>query len=365
MNHCFNNRRNIGKKVVEVKKEGILITKTAINFECEGVLNPAAIKEGEFVHIFYRAVSTGNYSTIGYCRLNGPLMVDIRMQYPLISPEYDYESHGIEDPRIVKIDDLYYLTYTAFDGFNALGALATSNDLVHFEKKGLIVPMITYEEFDRLAASNSEINAKYLRYNLYKRISENSEQKMLLWDKNLIFFPRRIKGNLCFLHRIKPDIQIVVSVKNLEELTIVFWQNYFTHFYESIVLAPKYEHEVSYVGGGCPPIETEFGWVIIYHGVHDTTKGYVYSACAALLDLDNPRNEIARLPYPLFKPEREWELKGEVNNVCFPTGTALFGDTLYIYYGAADERIAVASLSISALIAELLLNKNMNSGTNI
>ena len=75
----------------------------------------------------------------------------------------------------------------------------------------------------------------------------------------------------------------------------------------------------------------------------ETHKGLIYSACAALLNLDDPSIEIARLPYALFSPEYEWELNGEVNNVVFPTGTALFGDTLYIYYGAADAQIACAS----------------------
>ena len=93
--------------------------------------------------------------------------------------------------------------------------------------------------------------------------------------------------------------------------------------------------------------------MLIYHGVHDTKSGYVYTACAALLDLQDPHIELARLPYPLFKPELDWELTGEVNNVVFPTGTSLFNDTLYIYYGAADKRIAVASLSLKTLINEL------------
>jgi predicted GH43/DUF377 family glycosyl hydrolase len=83
----------------------------------------------------------------------------------------------------------------------------------------------------------------------------------------------------------------------------------------------------------------------------------VYSACAALLNLENPKKEIARLPYALFSPEEKWELKGEVNNVCFPTGTVVENDTLYIYYGAADERIAVVSLSISELLDELIKYK--------
>jgi predicted GH43/DUF377 family glycosyl hydrolase len=124
-----------------------------------------------------------------------------------------------------------------------------------------------------------------------------------------------------------------------------------------VVLSPKYEHETSYIGGGCPPIETEHGWLMIYHGVEDSLKGYVYSACAALLDLENPQIEIARLPYALFKPEYVWELKGEVNNVCFPTGAVVFDDILYIYYGAADERIATASIALPELLKELLVNK--------
>ena len=89
--------------------------------------------------------------------------------------------------------------------------------------------------------------------------------------------------------------------------------------------------------------------------MQETDKGRVYSACAALLDLNDPSKELARLPYVLFSPEYEWELFGEVNNVVFPTGTALFGNTLFIYYGAADSYIACASLSLSALLSELIL----------
>ena len=341
--------------MITVKKEGILLKKTALGFENEGVLNPAALLEGNTVHLFYRAVSKGNYSSIGYCKLKGPLAVAERFDSPVLFPQFDYESHGIEDPRIVKIDDLYYLTYTAYDGVNALGALAISKDLQHFDKLGIITPQITYAEFSHLAASKGAINQKYHRYNEHEQVLEKQGKKVFIWDKNVIFFPRRINGKLYFLHRIKPDIQIV-AVNNLQELTVEFWQNYFLHIDDYIVLSPKYSFAVSYLGGGCPPIETKHGWLLIYHGVHDTINGYVYSACAALLELDNPQKEIVRLPYPLFKPELEWELKGEVNNVCFPTGTVLIEDTLYIYYGAADEQVACASVSLSALLNELLSN---------
>jgi predicted GH43/DUF377 family glycosyl hydrolase len=89
--------------MIAVKKEGVLLHKTELPFENEGVLNPAAIKEGDNVHLFYRAVQEGNHSTIGYCKLKGPLEVELRNKLPLILPEFDYESKGLEDPRIVKI----------------------------------------------------------------------------------------------------------------------------------------------------------------------------------------------------------------------------------------------------------------------
>lgn len=338
--------------MVLIKKEGIILKKTELSFECEGVLNPAVISENGKIHIFYRAVAKGNFSSVGYCLLSDPLTVEKRSDIPIIIPEFEHEKHGIEDPRIVKIDDTFYLTYTSYDGINALGTLATSKDLKSWKKTGIVVPKIPYDEFKLLSESESLIPEKYQRYNQFQ-LNHNTDEDIFLWDKNLIFFPRRINGKLYFLHRIRPDIQIA-SVENIEDLTPDFWKDYFLHFKDHVVLSPKHDHEISYIGGGCPPIETEYGWLMIYHGVHDTIDGYVYGACAALLELNNPEKEITRLSYPLFKPEEKWELKGEVNNVCFPTGTVVKNDTLYIYYGAADERIAVASLSISKLLKELM-----------
>jgi predicted GH43/DUF377 family glycosyl hydrolase len=158
------------------------------------------------------------------------------------------------------------------------------------------------------------------------------------------------------MHRIKPDIQLV-CVEKMEDLTYDFWINYFLDFSKHIIFEPRHDHESSYIGAGCPPIELPEGWLMIYHSVRDTPEGYIYSASAALLDLNNPAVEIARLPYPLFVPETEYELTGVVNKVCFPTGTAIFGDTLYIYYGAADKLIACASVSIKDLMKELLTHK--------
>lgn len=345
--------------MVLIKKEGIVLDKTRLGFEVKGVLNPAVIQHDNAIHMFYRAVAKGNYSTIGYCRFKSPLEVEERWEMPMIYPQHDYEIHGVEDPRIVKIDDTFYISYCAFDGINALGAVVSSTDLQNWEKEGVIVAQIGFAEFRRLAETKGRINERYLRYNHHENVAEIDGKKVYVWDKNVVFFPRRINGKIYFMHRVKPDIQIA-SVENLKDLTPGFWHHYYIHLQDNILLAPKYPHEISFMGGGCPPIETQEGWLVIYHGVCDAVTGYVYSACAALLDLENPEKELARLPKPLFSPETEWEHKGEVNNVCFPTGTVLEGDTLYIYYGAADSRIACVSLKLTELVNELIQHTTQN-----
>jgi predicted GH43/DUF377 family glycosyl hydrolase len=338
-----------------ITKDGILLEKTDHEFENVGVFNPAVIQEGNQVHILYRAVREGNHSTIGYCLLDGPLNVVRRENTPLISPQFDYESQGVEDPRIVKIDNEYFLTYTAYDSKNALGALATSSDLKKFVKHGIITPQISYERFKELASTRKNVNEKYFRFYHFYKERGVLDESLLLWDKNLMFYPSRINGKLAFIHRIRPGIQIAY-LDDIHQLpTAEFWDEYLKNFAHYILMEAKYDHEASYIGGGCPPILTKKGWLLIYHGVEDTPHGYVYNACAALFDGENPQKEIGRLPYPLFTPELDWEKVGYVNNVVFPTGTALFDDTLYIYYGAADCKVAAVSLSLNELL-DVLIN---------
>lgn len=339
--------------MIDVKKEGVILECTSLEFENEGVMNPAVIAEGNTVHMFYRAVREGNHSTIGYCRLEGPLKVVERDTLPLLAPEFAYESQGVEDPRIVKIEDVYYLTYTAYDGNNAAGALAVSSDLKHFQKKGIITSLFTYPQFEELLRTQQAIIGKYFRSGNKREATNENGQPLYMMDKNVVFFPRKINGKFYFMHRIRPDIQYV-AVERLDMLTKEYWKRYYQNFAKRILLAPYHDHESSYIGAGCPPIETGAGWLLIYHSVYDTPSGYVYSACAALLDIDNPAIEIARLPYPLFTPGEDYELCGVVNRVCFPTGTALFGNTLYIYYGAADKSIACVSVNLTELLDELM-----------
>ena len=143
-----------------------------------------------------------------------------------------------------------FITYTAYDGLNALGAYTTSTDLTKFVKQGILVPMMGFHEFAHLAGAVHALNEKYYRFNNPGLITDAIKAQLYVWDKNVIFFPRLINNQFVFLHRIKPDIQIV-KVDSLEELNHEFWQNYLLKFHEHIVLTPENPHEVSYIGGGC------------------------------------------------------------------------------------------------------------------
>lgn len=341
--------------MITIEKHGILLSPTGNDFENNGVLNPGIYQEGNTVHIFYRAVEDGNFSTIGYAKTEGPLQITERKAEPLIFRDFDYDKHGMEDARIVKIEGTYYLTYTAYDGVNTMGALAVSKDLINFEKKGIITPRVNYKEYKYHLEHciQEKLNPKYYHYyNLFVKMGLVEEKHRLLHDKDLVLFPRKVNGKFVMLHRIKPGIQIV-QFEKWEDLSKVFWEEYIKNLTEHILLDPLYDFEVNYIGAGCPPIETEEGWLLIYHGVCETNIGQTYHAAAALLDLENPSKVIGRLPYPLFSPSQKWEKEGVTNHVVFPTGSAQFGDDLYIYYGAADTHIAVARVSMTELLGEL------------
>lgn len=341
--------------MVTIEKLGIILGPTDKQFENNGVFNPGIYQEGNTIHILYRAAEHGNYSTIGYAKTEGPTKVIERHEKPLIMRDFEYEKHGVEDARIVKIEDTYYITYTAYDGVNAMGALAISKDLIHFEKQGIITPHVNYQEYENFVncCDNNKLNPKYHQYyNLFAQIGLVADEFRLLRDKDVVLFPRKINGKFMMLHRIWPGIQIV-EFEDFKDLTEAFWKEYLINLVDHIVLDPKDIFEVNYIGAGGPPIETEYGWLLIYHGVQETIKGKIYHAKAALLQLDNPKIEIARLPFPLFSPTKQWEIEGEVSNIVFPTGHALFGNDLYIYYGVADKHIAVAKVDLNELLLEL------------
>ena len=337
--------------MLKIKDEGIILENTNLEFENKAVLNPACIQVDDITHMYYRAVNNNNISSIGYCQLKDNKVIK-RFEKPILFPEFDYEKKGVEDPRITYLDGVYYLFYTAYDGLNALISCATSRDLVHFVKQGLISPKISYDEAENIFRG-SGVRDRYTMFEIHYK--EFGGRDILLFEKDASLFPKKINNKFALLHRILPGIQ-VIYFNDFSELSDNHWRNYFKNLGGHIVIDPLFWFENRNVGGGCPPIETEDGWLIIYHAVEDTPLGIRYHACAALLDHNNPLKILGRLSEPLFSPEKPWEKNGVTKDVVFPSGAVVRDNRLHIYYGAADMLIAAKSVDLSELLTELKRN---------
>ena len=270
--------------------------------------------------MLYRGVRHENYSSIGYAKMDRHGNVIYRQPDPVIAPEWEIEKQGCEDPRIVSFEGRNLVFYTAYDGENmaegknARVILAETHDFKTFEKKGMVGP-----DFQ---------------------------------DKDAMIFPEKINGKVAFLHRIEPNIQLAYfdDLDNLLSPGETYWEAHMENLDNHSILERIEPWEEIKIGVGPPPVRTEAGWLLIYHGVD---KKRIYRAGAALLDEHDPARVLARLPYSILEPERDYEKYGDVNMVVFPQGLALFDDELQIYYGAADKVIGMATARMSALIEEL------------
>ena len=232
---------------------------------------------------------------------------------PVLVPSAEWEEFGCEDPRIVKFEGTYYVTYTAYSRRGPRIALASTNDFKSFEKYGLIGP-------DRN-------------------------------DKDCVIFPERITGKIAVIHRLKSRVQIAYF-QDFESLIYSreFWNGYVKHLGDYEIFCSKFSWERRKVGVGPPPIKTDLGWLVIYHGV---SIGGIYRAGAILLDLDNPLKVLGRTKEPILEPEREFEKYGVVPNVVFPDGAIVRDGELVVYYGGADKVSCVARASLNEFLDEL------------
>lgn len=336
---------------VRVAKHGIILTGSDAAFENHAVLNPACTKIDDTVHMFYRAIDNNMLSTIGYCQLKNHKII-YRSPAPILVPENSFEQKGLEDPRISKIDDIFYLTYSIFDGKNVLQAYATTNNLPNFTKQGLMLPKITFGEIKNIFEhSDLKCARKYLAYR--KQYLSQLKDDDYIWVKNAILMPKKINGQYAIIHRMLPGIHIVFF-DDFAQLTCKFWKKYIAELDSHTLFYPLYDFENQHIAPSTPPVETEKGWIFFYHAVEETKTGLIYRAAAALLDKENPQRVIGRLTYPLFGPNEPWEQCGDVNNVVFPSAAILNGENIDIYYGAADISIAVCSVNCDELLTALI-----------
>ncbi|MFW6281770.1 MAG: glycosidase [bacterium] len=291
-------------KLKRVSDEPVLKPRKNLDWEKDAVFNCGAHYENGIFYLLYRAVThhpgDPNRSYIGYAESSDGINFK-RLEEPVLSPGMvPEESQGVEDPRITKINNIYYMLYTAYDSENAQVALATSKDLKKWERKGIIISKDLFGE-----------------------------------NKDAALFPQKFDGKYVVMHRPHPDIYISYS----EDL--FNWENH------TCIMEPEYDWESEKIGGGATPIKTEKGWLIIYHGVD---KDLTYRLGIALLDLKNPAKVIKRQKEPILEPELDWELKGDVNNVVFSCGAVLIDKELWVYYGGADTVIGAARADISSFL---------------
>ncbi len=253
--------------------------------------------------------STDYLTTISHLRLlfsdNGTTFYESE-EYPALFGEGAYEAYGIEDCRVSKIDDTYYLTYTMVSANGVGVGLRTTKDWKNFEKKGMILSPHNKD----CAIFEEKIDKKY--FALHRPSSPE------------------LGGNYIWLAE-SPDG--------------VHWGNH-----KCLAKTREGKFDSKRLGAGAAPIKTEKGWLVIYHGA---TKENRYCLGAILLDLDNPSKVIARSEEPIMEPIAEYEKTGFFGNVVFTNGHIIKGDTIQMYYGASDEFVCQANLSIKEILKTL------------
>ncbi|MEN9523944.1 MAG: hypothetical protein RL536_13 [Candidatus Parcubacteria bacterium] len=305
-----NKATGIHSAVDRFRGNPILKPRAGILWEQNGTFNPAALDLGDKTHILYRAMSADNISTIGYANSSDGFSVSERSDKAIYRPRVDFESRGCEDPRTVQIGDSIYMTYTAYDGILprvAVSSISTENFIKKNWSKWTLPSIITPLNVD---------------------------------NKDAAILPEPINGKYMVLHRVHESI-CADFVSSLD-----FTREKVTKCIE--ILDPRRGMwDGNKVGISCPPVKTSKGWLLLYHGV---SWSAIYRAGAVLLDLEDPTIVIARTAVPIFEPEEEYELTGSVSNVVFPCGLVIRGGTVYIYYGAADKVVGVATIKLSVLL---------------
>jgi predicted GH43/DUF377 family glycosyl hydrolase len=304
------------------KENPILSPISGHDWESEHVLNPAAIEIDGEVNILYRAIGPENTSVEGLATSKDGVHIDSRLSEPIYIPRADFElkhggptdNSGCEDIRAVIISDRIYLTYTAYDSVVAPRVAESSISLDEFKAR----------QFDQ--------------WTLPELISPEG-----IDDKDAAIFPEKISHRYMILHRISGHIcaDYVASLNFRKEKLTRCIQ----------VIGPRpgmWDSEKVGIAG--PPIKTPAGWILFYHAI---TLEHHYSLGAALLDLKNPTRVLGRTSQPIMTPVEQWEREGWINNVIFPCGQVVRGDTLYLYYGGADQAVGVATLSIEELTSNL------------
>lgn len=297
------------KEIVKRYERNPIITREDIPVACNTVFNCAAtVYKNEYI-LLIRVEGVEGKSHLWLARSKDGIKFEID-EKPVLSPSNEepfktYEKRGLEDPRITKVDDTYYIIYTAYSHYSPRLALAKTKD---------------FRRFERIALISEPVN------------------------KNAVIFPKRFRRKYIRFDRpMGKGIATWISYS----YDLVHWGN------SEVVLECRPGFwDAHRIGPGAPPIRTKKGWLLIYHGVKNTSAGPIYRLGVALFDLKDPSMLIGRSKEPILSPTVYYERSGDVPNVVFTTGAILEKNgEVKIYYGAADTCICLATAHIDDLLS--------------
>lgn len=277
------------------------------DWQAAGTFNPAAIRREGKVILLYRAQDAGGTSRLGYAESMDGVHFTNRAE-PVFSGAAEYEKDGgVEDPRVIEVDGVYYLTYTGYNKRDAQLCLAISRDLIHWERKGILLP--AYKGNWNVGWTKSgaivkhKIDGKYWMYWLGNTPNE-AYQTGLSSSRDLLHWTEETQTPVLPARPGKFDSRVVEP--------------------------------------GPPPILTKDGIVLVYNGADDKL---IYRTGIAVFDRKDPRKLRYRSEQPLFEPELDWEKEGQVPNVVFVEGLVPEKNSYLVYYGGADKYVGVASVN--------------------
>ncbi|MDI6452761.1 hypothetical protein [Peloplasma aerotolerans] len=334
-------------KLTKAKENPIIKPEPNNTWESMVVCNPGAWYEHGVFYLLYRGAGNDEEHLIhlGLATSTDGINFQRVSDQPVMSPTPNgYDAGCVEDPRIVKFDDLFYVTYAyrpfppgqywlkkSYDHGWPLGQSSPKGLLYNTTNTGLAISkdLKTFKKLGRITPHDID-------------------------NRDVILFPEKINGEYVMLHRpvewVGKDYGCdVPSIWLAYSDDLMRWKN------DYLLATPTFDWELKKIGGSTPPLKTKHGWLVIYHGVSQQDEQYRVGAM--LLDLNDPKKIIARSSSYIMEPEYSYETDGYYTGCVFPTGNVIVDDTLYVYYGGADKFVCVATCDINELLEFLLEQK--------
>ena len=262
---------------------------------------------------------------------------------PVLSPSVDgFDAGCVEDPRIVKMGDWYYVTYAVRTFPPGQYWLPVAEQAYQREAAPADFPWILREN---ATATGLALTKDFKHWIRAGRITDP-----LLDDRDVMIFPEKIHGQYAMIHRPASWIGEEYGTDN-PAMWIAFSDDLLSWKSSRLLAKAHFPWEGKKVGGSTPPIRTREGWLLLYHAVG---VDQYYRIGAMLLDLDDPTIIRCRTYDSIFEPEKDYETKGYYNGVVFPCGAIVKNDTLMMYYGGADKYVGIATCKLDELVQYLL-----------